>query len=80
MDEKDLIHVISPACPRCKKVTETVVTRAGLEAWQNGALIQQAFPDMSAADREVLLTGYHQMCWQIDIKEGAEKEDWEPIA
>jgi len=33
------------------------VTEAQIEAWENGALIQDAMPNLNAAQREFLLTG-----------------------
>lgn len=34
-----------------------------LEAWQEGALIQRAMPELSADEREQLMTGTHPECW-----------------
>jgi hypothetical protein len=31
--------------------------------WQGGENIQQVFPDMSAEDRELLISGIHPVCW-----------------
>jgi len=33
------------------------------ENWENGELIQKAFPELSADDRELLLTGICSKCW-----------------
>lgn len=48
---------ITTACPFCGKVTTLNVPADGFMAWQNGSLVQSAFPDMSAEDREVLISG-----------------------
>lgn len=40
--------------------------------WVAGALIQDAFPDLSSDEREFLLTGYcpdNPACWDADTKE-----------
>jgi hypothetical protein len=37
-------------------------------AWVKGELIQDAMPDLSADERETLMTGYHGTCFD---------EDWE---
>lgn len=36
---------------------EIAVTQAQIDAWKNGALIQDAMPNLSADDREFLMTG-----------------------
>ena len=36
---------------------------AGLEAWESGVLIQDALPELSASEREQLMTGIHAECW-----------------
>lgn len=39
------------------------VTQAQLDAWRNGQLIQQAMPNLSADDREFLMTGITPEEW-----------------
>jgi len=40
------------------------VDEIAYERWQNREiLIQQAFPDMSLGERELLKTGFHPKCW-----------------
>ncbi len=39
------------------------ITEEQIEAYQNGALIQNAFPDLSDTDREFLLTGITTSEW-----------------
>lgn len=31
--------------------------------WENGAHVQDAFPNLSAGDREQIITGTHSECW-----------------
>lgn len=50
------------ACPFCGKVTTLNVPADGFIAWQNGSLVQSAFPDLSAEDREVLISGICRNC------------------
>lgn len=55
----------SKPCPRCG---ETITLKARVEdlrRWQNGELIQNVFPTMSADDRERFMTGYCPTCWDI---------------
>lgn len=42
-------------------------------AWQNGMLIQDAFPEMPAADRELLISGLCPDCWNA-LWEGLDNE------
>jgi hypothetical protein len=48
------------------------ITEEQIEAYQNGALIQNAFPDLSDTDREFLLTGITTSEW---IEMFSEKND-----
>ena len=38
-------------------IREIPVTHEQLEAWENGTLIQNAMPNLSASDREFIKTG-----------------------
>ena len=51
-------------CPKCSKESKFVVYRDAWYAWQSGALIQDAFPDLTASERETIMTGYDQQCWE----------------
>ena len=42
---------------------EIDVTQEQLDAWQNGKLIQQAMPNVAAADREFIKTGITPAEW-----------------
>tara|TARA_R110000787_G_scaffold42303_12_gene104022 strand:+ start:6490 stop:6720 length:231 start_codon:yes stop_codon:yes gene_type:complete len=61
--------IISRKSPRTGVVTELelAVTPAQLLEWQEGALIQDAMPDLNADEREFVKTGFTP-------------EDWEHIA
>ena len=62
-DHGDDTVVITKVCPNCLRTARSVVSRDGYERWRSGTLIQDAFPEMSAAQREMLLTGIHPECW-----------------
>ena len=51
-------------CPKCFKESWSTVDRDAWNAWQDGALIQEAFPDLTASEREAIMTGYDQQCWE----------------
>ena len=63
-------------CPICRKSNLINVCSDDYEAWQNGTLIQDAFPYLSAEDRECLMTGFCSECW--DKMFGMEEEEEEP--
>jgi hypothetical protein len=47
-----------------EKVTREInVSQAQLDAWNSGELIQRAMPDLSADDREFILTGILPHQW-----------------
>lgn len=43
---------------------EIDVTPEQIAAWQNGMLIQNAMPDLSASDREFIMTGLSDEEWE----------------
>lgn len=59
-----LVAVVCKPCIRCHKAEEVTVDAGSLVFWKMGALIQDAFPELSPADRELLMTGIHPGCFQ----------------
>jgi hypothetical protein len=49
--------------------------RGAVERWQAGENIQSVFPDMSLADREIMISGTHPECWNKLFAEGEEVND-----
>lgn len=68
---QDTITVTTPACPRCSVPSQVIVSRKAFRAWQDGAHIQHVFPPEV---RELLKTGYHDACWDLDIPEPEDDE------
>jgi hypothetical protein len=63
----------SMPCPMCGKVTIMNLNPGQVNAWLHGTHIQNAFPELNAQEREVMLTGFcSQECWD---KAFAEDED-----
>jgi hypothetical protein len=58
-----------PPCIWCGTVMEVDLPPDKLNLWRNGAYIQDAFPDMTADERELLLTGTCPGCWPEDDEE-----------
>lgn len=54
--------IIITTCPFFGKVTVLNVPADGFIAWQNGSLVQNAFPNLFAEDREVLISGICRDC------------------
>ena len=53
-------------CPFCNTIHAVEVDSAQFEAWQNGELIQRAMPELSATEREQLISNICPKC-QVDI-------------
>ena len=58
-------------CPFCRTKTEIKISAKGYEKWLDGDCVQDAFPDMSAEDRELLITG---MCYNCQDKTFADDD------
>ena len=65
-------------CPFCGKKTEIQIEEAQYFNWLSGAMVQDAFPTLSATDREVLLTGMCPKCQDSIFDSGDDEgDDWE---
>jgi hypothetical protein len=53
----------SRSCPHCHESIKVEVPDEGIKAFQEGAFIQDAFPELDAATRERFITGYCGPCW-----------------
>lgn len=64
-DDDSVVIVVT--CPFCGKQSVFDVDKKtwykGEQAYRNGALIQNAWPTLSPAQRELLLTGMCEECW-----------------
>jgi hypothetical protein len=50
-------------CTVCGQYEVWNLDRQAVTSWQEGENIQNAFPDMNAGDREILISGTHPACW-----------------
>lgn len=55
--------VTTPACIACGRHSEIELTDTEVAAMKSGALIQNAMPERSADERELMITGTHGECW-----------------
>ena len=63
-------YVVSAICPFCGKVTtfevDKEVWNRGVKAYEDdGKLIQDAWPTLTPSQREAILTGICDDCWNI---------------
>lgn len=65
-------YLIVRDCPFCGQGAVTIVPAQGLWDWEHGKFIQEAFPRLTAAEREQVMTGTHSACWGRYMKEPGE--------
>lgn len=53
-------------CPFCGTISHVVVFASSYEEYQAGATAQEAFPYLSASDREIIISGICRKC-QLDV-------------
>lgn len=57
-------HVVKTKCPFCHKYHLVEVDIKDFYAWHDGEkLVQDAFPYLSANEREMLISGICPTCW-----------------
>lgn len=56
--------IIIAICPCCGRDYEIEVNEEDYWDWQDGELVQNAFPYLSAAEREMLISGICPKCWE----------------
>jgi len=59
----ETITVKTKTCCVCDKSDILTLDRQAVESWQAGEYVHNAFPDMSASERELLISGTHPACW-----------------
>ena len=55
--------VIATHCPFCGGINGVEVNEKDYLDWQDGALVQEAFPYLNASEREMLISGICPDCW-----------------
>jgi len=56
--------VVAVPCRLCNEINELNVRVRGFMDWQRGELIQDALPELSADQRELLISGTCDKCWK----------------
>ena len=68
----DLTSFTGP-CVVTGKLTTAVVSNSGIAAYESGALMQEAFPELPSATREFLISGISADGWEQSF--GPEPEE-----
>ena len=68
--------IIHKQCTSCKKIYHIEVNKKDLYAYMNdGKLIQNAFPYLSAGERELIISGICDTCFNDMMKDDEEDEE-----
>lgn len=67
--------MVPTTCPFCGHTTYIQCDKDAYDRWQNGVSIQDAMPDMTPEDREMLISGICPSCWDDMFGEEDEDED-----
>lgn len=66
---------IKGICPRCSTGWEVTVDEVNYQSFKEGDMLAQlAFPELTPAERELLITGFCDDCWN-DIFPPEDEED-----
>jgi len=68
-DLKGRITFLDIRCIECKDLKQVKVGMEAYKKWQNGLYIQDAFPELSAGDRELMISGICGECYDKMFKE-----------
>lgn len=56
--------LVNRICPFCGEKMALWVKEDELAAWERGVPVQKAFPDLSAEEREFIISGICENCWE----------------
>ena len=70
------VCIVTRPCPFCGHFHEVEVNDMDYLDWKDGELIQNAFPYLSASERELLVSGICPTCWDKMFKTD-DDEDYE---
>jgi hypothetical protein len=51
-------------CDHCEYAENILVNEADYDAWHNGVFIQDAFPYLTAGQRELMISSTCDTCWK----------------
>ena len=74
-------YLVVTVCPMCGQYHEVGVNETDYWDWDDGMNVQDAFPYLSANEREMLISGICPECWDRmfppEEDEDEDMEDWE---
>lgn len=53
------------SCNFCRKEYTLMLPQSGIDALNDGVLVQNAFPGLPAEDRELMISGMCAGCWEL---------------
>ena len=59
----DMMITVELTCPFCGETATVEAEASRIARWQRGELIQSVFPEWTADQRELLISGSHPACW-----------------
>lgn len=59
--------IITPRCLFCGNTASIDVDPDALARWRGGEFVQDAFPDFTPDQRELLISGTHAHCWVANM-------------
>jgi len=71
------LTLVTRTCPVCNLSNNVYVKTEGLRKWEfEGYKIQDAFPELTAEQRETLKSGFHNKCWEEVFADLEEMDDY----
>jgi hypothetical protein len=61
--------ITTKPCPVCRLTSEVIMPLNAYTAWKGGQVLQQAWPEGSLSERELLITGAHDLCFKRMTRE-----------
>ncbi len=68
--------IVATHCPFCGCTNGVEVNEKDYLDWQDGALVQDAFPYLNASEREMLISGICPTCWFNTFGSEDETVEW----
>jgi hypothetical protein len=68
-----IVSYVTPPCVSCREVSTVEVEERQLKEYLAGSLIHAAFPDLTADERELIMSGIHPTCWDQIMQDHPEE-------
>jgi hypothetical protein len=64
---------VTKECPGCGNQGSLTIWQDDMERYLNGAMVQDAFPDLLPPMREQIVSGIHPKCWNEIFRDNNDK-------